>query len=502
MVDPATRHAWARHLDVAADSLDPAALRAELGSGTIPGALAEAAKGSRRTIAVDTDRLSYAALRDRVERASGALAHAGVGKASRVVVSAPASMRFVVAYLAALHAGATVVLANPAYTDRELNDLIARSEAQLLITDRANTSVTTMPLTEVDSGHHEPHPGASVESTDIALLAYTSGTTGTPKGVPLTHGMLLASIRGAMRAWRWRPDDTLIHALPLFHQHGLSALHASLLAGSSLAVLTKFDPAELIATVEHERATIVFAVPSIHQRLADLETAELRPLRRLRLITSGSAPLSPTLADVLYERAGLRPLERYGLTESGLNVSNAYDNPAVGTVGTPLPGVEVALCTPLGEFTDDGEIVLRGPQLFDGYLDDAEATAAAFWPGGWFRTGDLGHWDEHARLVITGRRKELIITGGMNVAPREVERVVEEFPGVEEAAVAGVPSERWGEEVTAWVVRAPSADLDPAKLIEHCRSQLSTYKCPKRVIVVDALPRNAMGKIIRSELTL
>src|SRR5699024_6097903 len=195
-------------------------------------------------------------------------------------------------------------------------------------------------------------------------------------------------------------------------------------------------------------------VPSIHQRLADLDPNELRPLGRLRLITSGSAPLSPALADELYAKAGLRPLERYGLTESGLNVSNAYGDPAVGTVGTPLPGVEVDLRTPDGEPADEGEIVLRGPQIFDGYLDDVEATAAAFWPGGWFRTGDLGRWDDDGRLHITGRLKELIITGGMNVAPREVEIAVEAHPEVVETAVAGVPSPRWGEEVTAWVVPA------------------------------------------------
>jgi len=500
VVDAATRCAWAAHMGVKPDSIDPAALSSELATGTIPAALAAAAATEQGTIAVDGERLTYAQLHERVTRAGGVLAHSGVGQGARVVISAPTSMRFVVAYLATLHVGATVVLANPAYTEHELDDLIARSGARLLIADSTHPAVDTVTLADVDAGKHETHPGAPVANTDVALLAYTSGTTGTPKGVPLTHGMVLASVRAAMRAWRWNADDTLVHTLPLFHQHGLSAVHASLVAGSSLAVLSKFDPHELVATVEHERASIVFAVPSIHQRLADLDPNELRPLGRLRLITSGSAPLSPALADELYAKAGLRPLERYGLTESGLNVSNAYGDPAVGTVGTPLPGVEVDLRTPDGEPADEGEIVLRGPQIFDGYLDDVEATAAAFWPGGWFRTGDLGRWDDDGRLHITGRLKELIITGGMNVAPREVEIAVEAHPEVVETAVAGVPSPRWGEEVTAWVVPAARDAFDADAIIEHCRSRLAAYKCPKRIIVVDALPRNAMGKIVRSEL--
>ncbi|UYM07275.1 class I adenylate-forming enzyme family protein [Solicola gregarius] len=499
-VEPGTVRAWARHLDIEPASVDPDALRSELTAGTIPGVLAAAAC-SRGAVAVDGERLTYPELRDRAVRAAGVLARAGVERGTRVVISAPSSMRFVVGYLAALHAGATVVLANPAYTSHELEALIARSQATLLLVDGSatTTAVGTLDLAELDDPGLDPHPGAALDSDDVALLAYTSGTTGTPKGVPLTHGALLASIRGAMRSWRWSADDTLVHALPLFHQHGLSGLHASLVAGSSLTVLARFDTHELISTAEHERATIVFAVPSIHQRLADLDAPELRPLRRLRLITSGSAPLSPAVADQLYAKAGLRPLERYGLTESGLDVSNEYGEPMTGTVGTPLPGVEVDLRTPDGDATDEGEIVLRGPQIFGGYLDDPDATAAAFWPGGWFRTGDVGRWDD-GRLVITGRLKELIITGGMNVAPREVELVVEACAGVAEAVVAGVPSQRWGEEVAAWVVSEPGHEIAADSVIEHCRSRLAPYKCPKRVVVVESLPRNAMGKVVRSAL--
>ena len=499
-IDPHAVRAWARHLGVAPETVDPATLRAELAAGTIPGTLADAAQRSTAGVTVAAERRTYAELHDSVTRAATALLHAGTQRGTHVAISAPTSMRFVIAYLAALHAGATVVLANPAYTASELDALLVRSGARLLLTDATEASpVETRSLAELVDAGHDPHPGAELHSTDVALLAYTSGTTGTPKGVPLTHGMLLASVRAAMRAWRWNPDDTLVHALPMYHQHGLSGLHASVLAGSNLTVRAKFDPHDLIATVERERASVVFAVPSIHQRLAALEAHELRPLGRLRLITSGSAPLSAAVADDLYAKAGLRPLERYGLTESGLDVSNVYEEPSIGTVGVPLPGVEVELRAPDGSPAEtEGEIVLRGPQIFNGYLDNASATADAFWPGGWFRTGDLGRWDDAGRLAITGRLKELIITGGMNVAPQEVEAVVESCPGVGEAAVAGVPSERWGEEVTAWVV---SDGLDESTVVAHCRDRLAAYKCPKRVIFVDALPRNAMGKIVRSELS-
>src|SRR5699024_9778537 len=208
----------AAHMGVKPDSIDPAALSSELATGTIPAALAAAAATEQGTIAVDGERLTYAQLHERVTRAGRVLAHSGVGQGARVGISAPTSMRFVVAYLATLHVGATVVLANPAYTEHELDDLIARSGARLLIADSTHPAVDTVTLADVDAGKHETHPGAPVANTDVALLAYTSGTTGTPKGVPLTHGMVLASVRAAMRAWRGNADDTLVHTLPLFHQ--------------------------------------------------------------------------------------------------------------------------------------------------------------------------------------------------------------------------------------------------------------------------------------------
>jgi malonyl-CoA/methylmalonyl-CoA synthetase len=409
-----------------------------------------------------------------------------------------------------MHRGAVVVLANPAYTARELDHLISVSGARTAVvdTDTRTTPGGGVALVELDAVAHavgSPAPGPTTVDPDApALIAFTSGTSGTPKAVPLSHAMLLSSIRGVMQAWRWQPTDVLVHALPLFHQHGLGGLHATLLAGSSAVLLPRLDPAELARTVATERATVLFGVPALYERLLALEPDLLAPLRGLRLLTSGSAPLSPLLAHRIKEALGQLPLERYGLTETGLDLSNPYDGPRIpGTVGIPLPGVEIRVVAPAGApcpAGTDGEIVMRGPQVFDGYLDDEQATAAGLIDG-WFRTGDLGHWDhDSGHLVISGRLKEIIITGGLNVAPREVELVLEEVPAVREAAVAGVPSERWGEEVTAWVVPQPGVDIDIAALLAHCRSRLAAFKCPKQVHLVPALPRNALGKVVRGEL--
>ena len=501
--------AWAYHLGVAEEAVDAQSLREQLLRGTIPGALAYAARHHpESTLAVDASSISLAELNEQVGRYATALASRGLTPGSRMVISAAGSLELVATYLAALHAGATVVLLNPAYTDEELAATVTRSRADVLVSDRADPSTVagakTYPLLELAEAARDAtqHGDATVSSSDLALLAFTSGTTGTPKGVPLTHGQLLASIRGAMCAWRWRSSDRLVHALPLFHQHGLSGVHATLVAGSSATLLTRFEPQALVETVAREDATVVFGVPSIHRRLLELGTDNLEPLRRLRLMTSGSAALAPGLAEQFQAATGIQLLERYGLTETGLNVSNPYDGDRVpGRVGIPLPGVEVSLTDPDGRHValdEEGEIVLRGPQVFDGYINDPEATAAAFWPGGWFRTGDLGRFDD-GRLQVTGRLKDLVITGGMNVSPAEVEAVVEQLPEVQEAAVAGLPSDRWGEEVAVWVV--PRGDgIDPERVIAHCREHLASFKCPKRVFEIDALPRNPMGKIVRSQL--
>ena len=466
----------------------------------------------RVAVTVDGEPASHGELDDGAAQVASWLARR-VQPGDRVLLAAAASLDFVRCYLGALRAGAVVVLANPGFTAAELRHLVADSGAVLALADPepgrllAGLSQESGPLLTVNVRDLPSGSGRAdriaVGPHDIALLAYTSGTTGKPKGVPLTHGQLAASIRSAMTAWRWSPDEVLAHALPLYHLHGLSGVHAALIAGGTVHIRSRFVPADLVRTIEETRATVLFAVPTIYQTLMDagIITAAGRP--GLRLAVCGSAPLSPALAERLTAVLGRVPLIRYGTTESGLNVSNPVDDPRGDTVGIPLPGVLARIAAADGQANlgADGEIQVRGPQVFEGYWHDPDATAAAFTPDGWFRTGDIGALDTATgHLRIRGRIKEMIITGGLNVYPREVEIVLEDHPSVEEAAVAGVPHHRWGEQVTAWVVLRDGHGLDETALIQHARTRLAGYKCPKRVFQLTAMPRNHLGKIIRSAL--
>jgi malonyl-CoA/methylmalonyl-CoA synthetase len=321
--------------------------------------------------------------------------------------------------------------------------------------------------------------------------------------VPLTHRQVAVSVRAVMAAWRWQADDVLVHALPLYHQHGLGGLHTALFGGSTVHIRSKFSADDLVRAAGQTRASVLFAVPTIYQALAQDPAALAGGLRELRLAICGSAPLSPALAARLPSVLGRLPLVRYGTTESGLDVSNPVTGPRPDTLGVPLPGVlaRVQAADGPADPGQDGEIQVRGPHVFAGYWNDPDATAAAFTPDGWFRTGDIGTVDPATgHLMIRGRTKEMIISGGLNVYPREVEIALESHPSVAEAAVAGVPDERWGERVTAWVVLRNGHDLDEEGLIAHARSVLAAYKCPKRVFQRAELPRNHLGKIVRSEL--
>ncbi|GLZ47812.1 long-chain-fatty-acid--CoA ligase [Actinomycetospora sp. NBRC 106375] len=473
-----TRDAWARHLGGPV----PDTLRAELAAGTLPAvaAASAAARPDRVAVEVDGEALTHGRLDAAVAAAAGLLAERGVGPADTVVLAAPASVRFVVAYLAVQRLGAAVVPVDPVQPAAAVRSVVDAAGARFVLDDaRLSALAAARPRRPVGTVER---PG----NGDVAVLAFTSGTTGAPKGVPITHANLLASARAAMLAWRWHDGDVLSHALPLFHQHGLGGLHMTLIAGTTARLGSRFDPAAPV----HPDTTVFFGVPAMWHRLLERPPV-LAGMARLRLAVSGSAPLPPPVADRVAEHLGQVPLERYGLTESGLDVSNPYDGPRVaGTVGFPLPGVELRL-------GDQDEIELRGPQVIDTYWGGVAPEAFRF--DGWFRTGDLGRLDAEGRLTIVGRLKELIITGGHNVVPGEVEAVLAGQPGVAEVAVAGVPSARWGEEVTAFVV-AGSPAPDPDALLAAARERLVPYKVPKSVRFLDALPRNAMGKIQRTVL--
>jgi malonyl-CoA/methylmalonyl-CoA synthetase len=331
---------------------------------------------------------------------------------------------------------------------------------------------------------------------DPALLMYTSGTTGTPKGALLTHSNLLSSAAALRLAWRWTERDRLVLALPLFHAHGLAVgLNGTLLSGASAVLLPRFDAATVLDAAKAHEATLFFGVPTMYARLAaEPRAAELS---RLRLCVSGSAPLPAALHRRIEELSGQRILERYGMTETLMLTSNPHDGERrPGTVGLPLPGVELRLADGDG---DSGEILVRGPNVFAGYWRNPEATRAVLDKDGWFHTGDVGELDDAGYLRISGRSRELIITGGYNVYPREVEDALTAHAGVAEAAVIGVPDDEWGEVVTAFVVlRDPHVDVET--LQGHARERLAPYKVPRRIHFLDALPRNAMGKVVKQHL--
>jgi malonyl-CoA/methylmalonyl-CoA synthetase len=448
-------------------------------------------------------RVSAGDLADRTADAAARYAAAGLVPGDRVLMSAGASLDLVVAYVAALRYGLTVVPVNTAYTGPEVAAVAADARPALAVLDDAGRAGGLRSVTGPDlAGLPAPATDVVLDRArpgDVALIVYTSGTTGRPKGAPLTHANLLASAHAVRIAWRWTRDDRLALCLPLFHVHGLGVgLHGTLTAGASAVVLPRFEPAGVGAAIRDHRATMFFGVPTMYHRLAG--SSHLADLRGLRLAVSGSAPLPADLHAAVAAGSGQRVLERYGMTETIMLVSNPYDGERrPGTVGFPLPGVSVRLAPRAGDVT---EIEVTGPNVIAGYLDRPEATAAAFTPDGWLRTGDLGALDEDGYLRISGRAKELIITGGYNVYPREVEETLRAHPAVADAAVVGTPSDEWGEAVVAFVVPADAVDTGALEqqLVQWCADRLAPYKRPRVWRWTDKVPRNALGKILRHEL--
>jgi malonyl-CoA/methylmalonyl-CoA synthetase len=524
-VRPPVNEAWARHVG---QPIDVDRLRAQLLEASIPDALKRTASRHprRQALRIDGSGITFGELDERADRGASWLSAHGVSPGDRVLIASPNSLEMVVAYLAVVRAGGINVLASSRLARAELVHLVedsrpvmslAQGPGLVLLRGVVRQDASPTPIVVLagrrragEIGLSElldapADPGLPLPAPDrVAQLAYTSGTTGRPKATPLTHANLLSSIHAAMFAWRWSEEDLLVHALPLSHGHGLSGVLASLIAGSRAVIHDRFDPERLCRAIEDLRATVVFAVPTIYQRLLEWESIGRIDFSSVRLPVSGSAALSPHLAHRCVEVLGQLPLERYGTTESGLNLSNPYEGPRKpGSVGLPLPGVEVALVKEGRPVSDgvDGEIVVRGPQVFSGYWHTDRAGTDTFYPGGWFRTGDIGRVDPaDGYISITGRSKELIISGGLNIYSREIELVLEEHPSVRNAAVVGVPSERWGEEVTAFLVPAEGRRIDLDELTLHLRERVAGYKCPKRFIVVEALPRNAVGKVVREQL--
>jgi malonyl-CoA/methylmalonyl-CoA synthetase len=399
-------------------------------------------------------------------------------------------------------AGIVVVPTNVAYRERELAHIVSDARPKAAVVDSGRRASwfrdaagpeTVVIGPDVNLPDHDPDVLDAALPEDPALIGYTSGTTGSPKGALLSHANLLAGSKSVGLAWRWTAADRLVLALPLFHAHGLCVgLHGTLLAGASAVLLPRFDVGAVLDAAHQHEASMFFGVPTMYHRLA--RSSRVSELARLRLCVSGSAPLPAELHRSLADRAGQQVLERYGMTETLMLVSNPYDGERrPGTVGFPLPGVEVRLSD-----GDEGEIQVRGPNVFAGYWERSQATAESF-TDGWFRTGDLASVDPDGYVTILGRSKDLIISGGFNVYPREVEEVLLSHPDVAEVAIVGTPSDEWGEVVTAFVV--PAGDHRAAEpLLALASEQLAPFKRPRIVHFVDTLPRNALGKVLKQEL--
>jgi len=453
-----------------------------------------------------------------------------VAPGDRVALFLGNTPRFVAAYLGAHMAGAAVVLVNTAYRRTELLHILRDSGAKVAVTEPHLLAEIERVRGELDADLHVLNAQSLNEvaanyrlsaigyrlSNHLALLAYTSGTTGRAKGAMLTHGNLMANSAAVAEAWRWTERDRLLLTLPLFHIHGLGVgLHGALVTGSTIDLRQGFDAINVLETLAQGETTMFFGVPTMYIRLIDAARHQLpTPDSQLktpsvRLFVSGSAPLSPQTFDAFEALFGQRILERYGMTETVMNLTNPYDGARrPGTVGLPFPGQEARIVDVQGRAPlpdgATGEIQVRGPHVFAGYWQNPQATAETFDQDGWFSTGDLGIRSADGYYTISGRARELIISGGYNIYPREVEEVLETHPLVAEAAVLGLPDVEFGEQVAAVVVlkkaegsgqRAAARAAMAADLIEWCRERLASYKKPRRVIFVESLPRNALGKV-------
>jgi malonyl-CoA/methylmalonyl-CoA synthetase len=449
------------------------------------------------------------------------LAAAGLAPGERIAVQAEKSVTAMVLYLAVLRAGGVYLPLNTAYTPAELRYFLEDARPVLFVHDPRH-SHTLAPLAQaagaataaldpagqlVLSGtEHAAAPFATVSRADddLAAILYTSGTTGRSKGAMLTHGNLASNASTLAEAWRYSANDELLHALPIYHTHGLFvASNVTLLSGARMRLLPRFD---VEVVLRHLRtATVMMGVPTFYTRLLADGRLDREVTAGMRLFVSGSAPLLAETHRAWLEATGHRILERYGMTETNMNCSNPYEGERrPGTVGPPLPGIEARIVDPeSGAELPRGEIGMievRGPNVFKGYWNMPEKTAAEFRDDCFFITGDLGRMSEDDYVEIVGRGKDLVITGGLNVYPKEVETAIDAIEGVEESAVIGLPDDDLGEAVAAVVVRKAGATLSPEHIKEELRGQLAGFKLPKRIVFVDELPRNTMGKVQKNIL--
>jgi malonyl-CoA/methylmalonyl-CoA synthetase len=463
-------------------------------------------------------------------RIANLLASLQLPEGSRIAVQVEKSVEAMLLYLATLRAGYVFLPLNTAYQSAEIDYFIGNAEPAVVVCTPGNFGWVskiaftlgtqhvftlgddrTGSLLERAAQHGDEHQPVTRQADDLAAILYTSGTTGRSKGAMLTHGNLLSNAVMLKDYWGWKPGDVLIHALPIFHVHGLFvAIHAALLNGSKMIWMAKFDPKATIAAMA--RATVFMGVPTLYVRMLAEQGLTPEAAKHMRLFISGSAPLLIETFKEWQQRTGHTILERYGMSETIMLTSNPYgaderyqgqDERRGATVGFPLPGVGLRVVDdanqplPVGEI---GNIQVRGPNVFQGYWRMPEKTAEEFTQGGWFKTGDVGQVDARGYVSIVGRSKDLIISGGYNVYPAEIEGFINDMPGVAESALVGVPHPDFGEVGVAVVIAKPGAQLNGEAIIAALKSQLANFKIPKRCFITTELPRNTMGKVQKNLL--
>ena len=460
-----------------------------------------------------------------IERATAMMANLlaslKLPKGARVAVQVEKSVEAALLYLATLRAGYVFLPLNTAYQRGEMAYFIGNAEPSVVVCSPQNVGWVGELAAEAGVPHvftlgddrsgtwleraahcSDRHQVAVKTTDDLAAILYTSGTTGRSKGAMLSHGNLLSNAQVLKKYWGWKPGDVLIHALPIFHVHGLFvALHGALINGSKMIWLAKFDPKRVVSKLPE--ATVFMGVPTLYVRLLAEPGLTREACRNMRLFIAGSAPLLIETFNEWKERTGHTILERYGMSETAMLTSNPYEEPhgderRGGTVGFPLPGVSLRVRGEGHESLPEGEIggiEVQGPNVFAGYWRMPEKTQEEFTDDGFFKTGDVGVVDARGYVTIVGRSKDLIISGGYNVYPAEIEGSINEMPGVAESAVVGVPHKDFGEVGVALVIAKPGTAPDPQKILAELKSKLANFKIPKQCFVVGELPRNAMGKV-------
>ena len=431
----------------------------------------------------------------------------GLGRGDRLALYLPNRIEYIDLFLACTRLGVIVVPINVLYRDREMAHILGDATPKaVVVTDEAGWSRADQPAWGVDAlakgaaARPVTPVDAALDAATPAALVYTSGTTGLAKGAVITHGNLCANARMLVDTWRFTSNDRLLLALPLFHVHGLgNGIHCWLLSGCRTRLLERFEHGSAAATLLDFGPTVFFGVPTMYVRLLEVERSAARKIGgAFRLCVSGSAPLPAQVLEDFEALFGQRVLERYGMTETLMTLGNPYDGERrAGTVGLPFPGVSIRIVDEHGQVVRDdesGELQVQSPTICAGYWNRPDATAAAF-DGGWFRTGDIAERAADGYITLRGRRSDVVISGGFNVYPREIEELLAEHPSVAEVAVAGVPDPVRGEVPVAFVVLRADAVATPDALISYCRDQLASFKVPRRVVFLERLPRTALGKV-------